>query len=126
AIRVAPLPAAQQPLPSSGPAEPEPQKPEISLPVDTIRASKAAANPLQAHLKKAEAKRKAEQTGTPASRPKPGGPQRTPPPAAPGAATEGKDRRRGRTGAAAAEDEKVLGGREQRQLNRRRGTPEVR
>ena len=42
AIRVAPMPTSQQPLTPAAPAEPEPQKPDIKLPADAIRASKAA------------------------------------------------------------------------------------
>lgn len=131
AIRVAPLPSVQQPTAPAKPAEPEPQKPDIKLPVDAIRASRAGANPLQAHMRKAEAKRRAEQGGAPApapSRPKPGGPPTGPrvPPIAPLPPGEGKERRKTGRAAPAAEDEKTLGGREQRQLNRRRSATEVR
>ncbi|HEX4149800.1 MAG TPA: hypothetical protein VHY20_12465, partial [Pirellulales bacterium] len=125
AIRVAPLPSVQQPSAPSKPAEPEPQKPDIKLPADAIRAGRAGANPLQAHLKKHEAKRKAEAGGAPPPRPKPGGPAR-PAPAPPMGVPEGKERRRGKTSAAPAEEDRTLGGREQRQLNRRRGTTELR
>ncbi len=38
AIRVAPLPSVQQPTAPGKPAEPEPQKPDIKLPADAIRA----------------------------------------------------------------------------------------
>ncbi|HEX3656361.1 MAG TPA: translation initiation factor IF-2 [Pirellulales bacterium] len=128
AIRVAPMPSVQQPTAPGKPAEPEPQKPDIKLPADAIRASRAGANPLQAHLKKHEAKRKAELAGGPPTKPKPGGPGgRLPPVAPPAAPGEGKERRRGKaTAPATADDDRTLGGREQRQLNRRRGTPELR
>jgi len=52
-IKLAPIPVAQQPTPSK-PAEPAPQKPELRLPPDVIRASKAGARPLSEHLRKQE------------------------------------------------------------------------
>lgn len=135
AIRVAPLPTVQQPV-ASAPAEPEAQKPDIKLPMDAIRASKAGAKPLQEHMRKHEAaKRKADaapqptQPQPPSKGKGPGGPgprgpltrgPAAPPPAAepPG---EGKDRSR-RPGkvAAAGGDDLMLGGREQRQAQRKR------
>ena len=63
-IRVAPMPTVQQPVAPPKADEPPPQKPDIKLPPDAIRASKAGAKPLQAHLKKQELKRKAEQAST--------------------------------------------------------------
>ena len=63
AIKLAPLPAAQQPEPSTGPAEPAPQKPDIKLPADAIRAGKSGSKPLSEHLRKHEARRKAETGG---------------------------------------------------------------
>ncbi len=130
-VRVAPLPpSALNAQPPSKPAEPEPQKPDIKLPVDAIRAGKAGgAKPLQAHMRASEAKRKLEQTAPPSSAPPgrgrgPGGPGRGPqlPPLPP--LGDGKDRKpRGVPGKVPAKDD-MLGGREQRQLNRnKRGTP---
>ena len=140
AIRVAPLPVSQQPVAPSKPAEPEPQKPDIKLPADAIRASKAGGNPLQAHMRKAEAKRRSDTappqppSSSPPQRPRgPSSSGRPPlPPIVPplsDAAKEAKEKERRRTGKpapATAEDDKTLGGREQRQLNRRRGTAEPR
>ncbi|HWA98540.1 MAG TPA: translation initiation factor IF-2 [Pirellulales bacterium] len=136
AVRLAPLPPSAH-TPAAKPAEPEPQKPDIRLPIDAIRASKAGGSkPLQAHMRAHEMKRKAEQQGGPQqpSQParggRPGGPgrgpQAPPPAAAPG---EGKDRKRTTPGGklpAVRDDEKVLGGREQRQLNRKRLTTDAR
>jgi translation initiation factor IF-2 len=128
AIRVAPLPQVQQPV-AKAPPEPEAQKPDIKLPMDAIRASKAGAKPLQEHMRKHEAKRKAETAPQPQPQQQPGrgrgpGPQPRGPavPAAPEAApADGKERpRRGGKLAAASPDELMLGGREQRQQNRKR------
>ena len=137
AIRVAPLPSVQQPVAPAKPAEPEPQKPDIKLPADAIRASKAGgSNPLQAHMRKAEAKRRADggtssgPSAPPSQKPRGPGHSATPrPPAAPPLVPgETKERRKpGKGGAAApADDEKTLGGREQRQLSRRHKTTEPR
>ncbi|MEX0712650.1 MAG: translation initiation factor IF-2 [Pirellulales bacterium] len=120
AVRIAPLPPSQQPAAAPPKEEePAPQKPDIKLPADAIRASKSGAKPLQAHLRKHEAKRKAEAAGKTT---KPGGPQR--PAGAPllTPASEGRDR--GRRGGKVAAGEKqfdsALGGREARQLSRKR------
>ena len=120
AIRVAPVPQSSQPVVAKT-NEPAPQKPEIRLAPEVIRASKLGLKPLSEHLKKQEEKRKAGQTGTK----KPGAKDRIPevtlPPADAGRLRD-KDRRRGKTDGAAAEEEKpvTLGGREQRQLKRKR------
>ncbi len=57
-VKFAPITGAAPPPPVSN--EPAPQKPDIKLPVDAIRAGKAGAKPLQEHMRKAELKRKAE------------------------------------------------------------------
>jgi translation initiation factor IF-2 len=129
-VRVAPLPpsALNAPPTPTGPAEPAPQKPDIRLPPDAIRASKAGGSkPLQAHMRAHEMKRKAEQQGGPApSGPthgrRPGGPGRGPGmPPAPPQPGDGKDRKRPAPKLPAIrDDDKLLGGREQRQLNRKR------
>ena len=88
---------------------------------DAIRAGKTGSKPLQEHLRKHEAKRKAEAAkGKPTARP-------TLSPSADldiGSMAPGRDRaRRGTrssTPAAAQGDATALGGREQRQLNRKR------
>ena len=56
-IKLAPMPVVQQPSAAPKPEEPAPQKPDIKLPLDAIRASKAGAKPLQEHLRKQEQKR---------------------------------------------------------------------
>jgi len=57
-VKLAPLPAPK-PAPVPKPKEPAPQKPEIKLPADAIRASKMGAMPLAEHLlRQQEEKRK--------------------------------------------------------------------
>jgi translation initiation factor IF-2 len=128
-IRLAQLP----PSSSKGPAkplksaEPAPQKPDLKLPADVLRASKSGAKPLAEHLKKAEDRRRTEED----QKKKPAG--RSGAPSAPGRGPlgpltpEGREqRRRGGGGggkcAAAGKGELggTLGGREVRQLNRKR------
>jgi translation initiation factor IF-2 len=120
AIKLAPLPPSSMvPPPKSATEEPAPQKPDLKLPADAIRASKAGSTPLQEHLRKHEQKRKTD-TGT---RPEKGGPAPMPQPLMPPMETAGRDRRRGKAPAKGAEaDEFVsaLGGREARQLARKR------
>ena len=57
-IKFAPLPASKA-RGKAKPKEPAPQKPDIRLPRDAIRAGKAGGKPLSEHLRKAEQKRKA-------------------------------------------------------------------
>jgi len=124
AFKLPPLPAAGRPPVARASQEPVAQKPDVKLPLDAIRSAKAGgAKPLAEHMRKHE-QRQAE---TP--RPRPGGlglrggvaggaPGAVPPPATePG----GRPRRtpvRPHTGTGKPDD--VLGGRELRQLNRKR------
>jgi translation initiation factor IF-2 len=137
ALKLAPMPPSQQPPATRTPDEPAPQKPDIRLPVDAIRASKSGgATPLSEHMRKHEQRRKSETTkdGPPAGPLPPGGKRSmpgdplTPPgrdrssrrsagagtgaPLGPGKGTPGKEGEGGDT----------LGGREQRQLKRKRTT----
>ncbi|HVU90438.1 MAG TPA: translation initiation factor IF-2 [Pirellulales bacterium] len=125
AIRVAPLPTAvQPPLPTAN--EPAPQKPDLKLPADAIRASRAGPKPLQEHLRKHEAKRKADVV----SRKPDTGRGPAPPALPPGELPIGRDRgRKGGKGGPVEKDADfaaALGGREQRQLNRKRTTTPAR
>ncbi len=122
-IRVAPMPTVQQPVAPPKADEPPPQKPDIKLPPDAIRASKAGAKPLQAHLKKQELKRKAEQASTVkptrASGPgRPGAPAATP--AAPAEGDRRDRSRRGKAAAATTGPDSMMGTREARQRSRKR------
>src|SRR5690606_4647802 len=62
-IRLAQLPPSSQKGPpiAPKPAEPVPQKPDLRLPADVVRASKTGAKPLSEHLKKAEERRRGEE-----------------------------------------------------------------
>ena len=120
-IKLAPLPAGgRQPLRPKT-AEPAPQKPDIKLPADAIRASKAGTKPLSEHLRKHEQRRLAAQ----GDKTSPAGAAE----AAPAAAGD-RGRCRAENGLAAAArpvppkrgrgQAATLGGREQRQLKRKK------
>ena len=124
-IRLAAVPIAPKSTKRSGPQEPAPQKPDIKLPLDAIRATRMGGKPLSEQLRKREEKRAAEA--------KKGGPGAPAGPAAPGGidpalldslldAARGAGKK-GKHGAAAEESEEgavTLGGREQRQLKRKK------
>ncbi len=111
-IKLAPMPAAVQPPAPPVAQEPLPQKPDIKLPPDVIRAGKAGAAPLAEHIKKEEKKAAARKAG-----PKEAG--------EPGAATpadRAKTDRGKRVAKPAGTDDglgTMPGGREQRQLRRK-------
>ncbi len=124
-IRVAPIPTPQKPLPAK-PAEPPPQKPEIKLAPEVIRASKLGLKPLSEHLKKQEEKRKAQLAKKPLAKDRAEAQAELPPELIPPVKEKEKDKDR-RKGSRALlepdleEDAKLtLGGREQRQLKRKR------
>lgn len=128
AIKLAPMPPSVLPPPKAS-QEVAPQKPDLKLPVDAIRASRSGAKPLSEHLKKHEQKRKTETrpgAGAPSQRGAPGG--GSTPPVVPG---EEPGRERGRRGSrpaakmiGGADDfASALGGREARQLSRKRAAP---
>jgi translation initiation factor IF-2 len=110
------MPVVNQPAPPTV-NEPAPQKPDLKLPADAIRASRTGGKPLQEHLRKHEAKRKADVAGK--GKPAGHGPSAAP---VPSEQTPGRDR--GRKSAKSAEPDAefaaALGGREQRQLTRKR------
>lgn len=129
AIKLAPMPQA--------PAAPEPtaeemasaQKPDLKLPADAIRASRSGTTPLSEHLKKHEQKRDAETKPSKEGGRGKGGrksPEMLDPSEVP-AAGSGKDRGRGkgkdRGGSLKDDDRAMLGGREARQIQRKRTTP---
>lgn len=124
AIKLAPLPPAQQPPAAQQSTEPAPQKPDIKLPLDAIRSGKAGLNPLKKHIQEHDEKRKAEAAKKKPGAPRTGGPAA---PVEPPTAAPGRDRaRKGR--AVASKDEEggggegtgLLAGREQRQLHRKK------
>lgn len=121
AFKLSPLPAAGRPPVARVSQEPAAQKPDVKLPLDAIRSAKAGGSkPLAEHM------RKHEQRQSEAPRPRPGGlglrsgmaggAGTAPPPATD---ASGRPRRtvvRPNTG----KPDDVLGGRELRQLNRKR------
>lgn len=121
AIRVAPLPTASQPPPTA-PAEPEPQRPDIKLPVDVIRAGKMSSRPLQQHVQQHEERRRAAEELSKAK----GGARA---PAEPGADKAGEARGRKPAkpgGKGPGEGDTGLSWREQRQINRKKHAAEGR
>ncbi|MHC4177684.1 MAG: translation initiation factor IF-2 N-terminal domain-containing protein, partial [Planctomycetota bacterium] len=118
AIKLAPMPAADKPSKPAKPKEPAPQRPDIKLPPDAIRAGKAGTKPLSEHLRKHEQKKKAA-AAKKTTRRKPAPAEEVMPPETP---VPGRDRPRrgGRPAAAKDEHAPTLGGREHRQLKRKR------
>ncbi|MEI6240997.1 MAG: translation initiation factor IF-2 [Planctomycetia bacterium] len=123
AFKLAPLPAASRPAPlARGSQEPAAQKPDVKLPLDAIRSAKAGgAKPLADHMRKheqrqAEAARLRTGTGGPPLRGGVrGGMAPVPPPMEPGVRPR---RTPGKSQPGGGDD--LLGGREARQLNRKR------
>jgi translation initiation factor IF-2 len=117
-IKLAPLPTTKAKS-KAKPKEPAPQKPDLRLPKDAIRAGKAGGKPLSEHLRKAEQKRKASaRHGLLAELPpdlKVPPSELLPPP---------RERRRGGIPKDIVESEEegplTLGGREARQLKRKK------
>ncbi|MBL9122388.1 MAG: translation initiation factor IF-2 [Planctomycetaceae bacterium] len=125
AIRLAALPPSQQPSAAPQANEPPAQKPDIRLPADAIRASKMGAKPLSEHLRKHEQRRKAETDEKAAPPAKGATPSRLPAnsPLGEGARDRGRRGKVGEGDAAAQPGfDSSLGGREQRQLKRKRVT----
>jgi translation initiation factor IF-2 len=134
-IKLAPLPTPVQPPPKPAAAEAPAQKPDLRLPIDAIKAASRAGGtkPLIDHVRKQQGKRP-QAPGTPEA----------PEEVKPGKGSHGRDRSsrmkemiseggqtgpvtRGRRGAKAGPaDGPGMLGREQRQLNRRRTTPDGR
>ena len=120
AFKLAPVPAAgRAPItPRSASQEPAAQKPDVKLPLDAIRSAKAGgAKPLADHMRKHEQQRAADATRQRTSgllRGSAGTPTAVPPPMAPGV----RPRLTPSKGGDGKDD--ALGGREQRQLGRKR------
>lgn len=116
AVKLAPIPASDQPeaeLAKKSDDQPV-QRPDMKLPADALKAGKAGAKPLAAHLRRHEesletAKRKGRKSGEEdfdeESKEKD---------------TSTRRGRRGRTRSSESDDAPMLGGREQRQLSRQR------
>jgi len=123
AFKLAPLPAAGRaaPPPARASQEPAAQKPDVKLPLDAIRSAKAGgAKPLADHMRKAEQRQAAEGSKAKASGLLRGaGGQAVPPPLQPGVRPRRTPSKTGTGG------EDLLGGRELRQLHRKK-TPDRR
>ena len=122
AVKLAPMPKTRQPSPQKTAGEPPAQKPDLRLPADVLGAGKQGAKPLAAHLRRHERTLDEEkkQRGLKGLR-APGTP--TPAPVETEEERRGKAKhRRGKGSAGEGEEEgkPILGGREQRQLARRR------
>jgi translation initiation factor IF-2 len=118
AIKLAPLPAGADTAKPGKPKEPVPQKPDIKLPPDAIRSGKAGTTPLSEHLRKHEQKKRAAVKKV---SPRQRAPSGEPPPVEPAAPGRERPRRAGREAATAREaGAPTLGGREHRQLKRKR------
>jgi translation initiation factor IF-2 len=115
-IKLAPLPAGQLPIPK--PREPAAQKPDIRLPPDAIRAGRLGEKPLSKHIEKHEKKRK-EAAKKPSAKP---GEKKGLDEAIPGSSLSAERARRGARAPAKDPDAATLGGREQRQLKRKRSS----
>jgi translation initiation factor IF-2 len=125
AVKLAPLPKSSRPAEPVAPDEPPAQKPDLRLPADILGAGKQGSKPLAAHLRRHERTLDEEKKQRAAKGPRV--------PLAP--VTEEEDRRgakaRGRRGKEAPPDgdgegdRPMLGGREQRQLARRRNATQV-
>ena len=105
AVKLAPMPTVEPPKPSRARAGETVVKPDMKLPADALKASKSGSKPLAAHLRRHEdaletAKKKA-------------------------VVEEDANKAKGRRGKGVkgAEEAPLLGGREERQLARRRTTP---
>jgi translation initiation factor IF-2 len=118
AFKLAPMPTLKKPVARSS-QEPAPQKPDVKLPLDAIRSAKAGgAKPLAEHM------RKHEQRQADAGRQRPGGARGGEPVAPPLLDAGGRLRRTppGKAGPGRGEGGDLLGGREVRQLARKRST----
>ncbi|MFM9060014.1 MAG: translation initiation factor IF-2 [Planctomycetaceae bacterium] len=120
AFKLAPMPAAgRPPVTPRGPQEPAAQKPDVKLPLDAIRSAKAGgAKPLADHMRKHEQARQGD-----GARPRTGGllggrggPMPVPPPMMEPGIRPRRAPAKGGTG----KPDDVLGGRDMRQLTRKR------
>jgi len=129
AMHLAPMPTQSKTIAKNKPKEPAPQKPDLKLPPDAIRAGKAGRTPLSEHLRKHEEKKKRDDLAAKKGPARLGAPDAGLSGATPLGLGGGKDRPRrspARPASAAGEREgagpATLGGREQRQAKRKRST----
>ncbi len=118
-IKLAPIPTAGPPPAAAKLQEPAAQKPEIRLPPDAIRAGRVGDKPLARHIEEQEKERKAARKKAAAKDALPDEPSRVLTPVG-GRGRRGKGR--GTTPEITGKEGITLGGREQRQLKRKRTT----
>jgi translation initiation factor IF-2 len=120
AFKLPPLPAASRPPVARSSQEPAAQKPDVKLPLDAIRSAKAGGTkPLADHMRKHEQRQqdagRAPLGGLARGGSRGAGPMPVPPPLEPGV----RPRRTNVKGGTGKSDD-LLGGRELRQLSRKR------
>ena len=121
AIRLAAVPTAAKPPRKPAVSEPAPQKPDIKLPLDAIRAGRGGAKPLSEQLRKREEKRAADSKSDRGEEPARGRPLNIDAATLEGLLQAARDRVKKQKGIEGEEEEAVtLGGREQRQLKRKK------
>ena len=121
AIKLAPIPRTRQPSSEPVSNEPPAQKPDLRLPAELLGAGKQGSKPLAAHLRRHEKTLEEEKKarGLKGLR-APGSPLPPVSPEEEARKAKGKHRRGKEGGTEGEEDRPMLGGREQRQLARRR------
>ncbi|HEX4415943.1 MAG TPA: translation initiation factor IF-2 [Lacipirellulaceae bacterium] len=121
AVKLAPMPKSRQPSSEPASNEPPAQKPDLRLPAELLGAGKQGSKPLAAHLKRHERTLEEEKKarGLKGLRP-PGSPLPATPETEEARRGKAQKGRRGKEGGTEEEDRPMLGGREQRQLARRR------
>ncbi len=122
AIRMAAVPTAARPPRKLAVSEPAPQKPDIKLPLDAIRAGRGGSKPLSEQLRKREEKRAADSKSDRGDEPTKGRPLNIDAATLEGLLQAARDRvKKQKTGEGEEEESGVtLGGREQRQLKRKK------
>lgn len=122
AIRMAAVPTAARPPRKPAVSEPAPQKPDIKLPLDAIRAGRGGSKPLSEQLRKREEKRAADSKSERGDEPTKGRPLNIDAATLEGLLQAARDRvKKQKTGEGEEEESGVtLGGREQRQLKRKK------
>lgn len=121
AVKLAPMPKAPQPVAKPSPNEPPAQKPDMRLPAELLGAGKQGSKPLAAHLRRHETRLEEERK----SLAKGARPATSDSDSDDKKAARGRGRRGKGGEAPEGEDGPMLGGREQRQAQRRRNAKSV-
>jgi translation initiation factor IF-2 len=117
AVKLAPLPKSSQTLEAPAADELPAQKPDLRLPADILGAGKQGGKPLSAHLRRHEKSLEEERRQRAAKAPRPPVEETAEEKRSRGRGRRGKD---GQVAVESDDDRAMLGGREQRQLQRRR------